>query len=240
MRKGPPFTSPVRILLIVLAAGLLISGGLAVYLTANEVGAAALITAGTALGVLAIVGPFVEAFSFGGFEAKMRGARAALDDASLRVEKQGRVFVSADDRMGALARAEVHADLLAAARVLWVDDEPGGNDAERNVLQAFGVTVDVAMDTEEAIHKLETKDYVCIISDMRRPESERAGEILLERARERGVQRWTIFYIMDLDTRRGAPAGALGITNRPDHLLHLVLDAVEREAFEPSPATRRT
>ena len=37
-----------------------------------------------------------------------------------------------------------------------------------------------------------------------------------------------IFYVGEVDERRGPPPGSAGITNRPDELLHLVLDVLER------------
>jgi hypothetical protein len=37
-----------------------------------------------------------------------------------------------------------------------------------------------------------------------------------------------IIYLYDLDRERGVPGGAFGITNRPDELVNLVLDALER------------
>jgi CheY-like chemotaxis protein len=237
--RETPFTLPVRLTLLVLGAGAVAGGTFAVFVTANGTGAAALITAGVALGALGLVGPYVEAFSFGGFETRLfRKAAASLDAAIDRAASKANVSVSLDDRSGALTRAERHAELLSAARVLWVDDSPGGNDAERNVLQAFGATVDLALDTEEALGKLRRNDYVCVISDMRRPKSEVAGKLLVERMEEEKVARWTIFYVMDLKRELGTPPGALGITNRPDHLLHLVLDAVERDAYEPTRRTR--
>ena len=40
-----------------------------------------------------------------------------------------------------------------------------------------------------------------------------------------------IFYIGIFDPKLGIPGGAFGITNRPDELLHLVLDALERKKY---------
>ncbi len=38
-----------------------------------------------------------------------------------------------------------------------------------------------------------------------------------------------IFYIGVVDPNKGVPVQAFGITNRPDELLHLTLDALERK-----------
>ena len=37
-----------------------------------------------------------------------------------------------------------------------------------------------------------------------------------------------IFYVGVFEPERGVPGQAFGITNRPDELLHLTLDALER------------
>jgi hypothetical protein len=37
-----------------------------------------------------------------------------------------------------------------------------------------------------------------------------------------------IFYLWDYKPELGTPAGAFGITKRPDKLLHLVIDALAR------------
>ena len=37
-----------------------------------------------------------------------------------------------------------------------------------------------------------------------------------------------VFYVGRVDRAAGVPAGSFGITNRPDELLHLVMDALER------------
>lgn len=40
---------------------------------------------------------------------------------------------------------------------------------------------------------------------------------------------WTIFYVFDL--KPSVPKHAFNITNRPDYLLHFVMDALEREKW---------
>lgn len=78
--------------------------------------------------------------------------------------------------------------------------------------------------------------YEVVISDIARTEGPDAGLKLLERMYREGVHRWTIFYVRDL--KPGVPPGAFGITNRPDHLLHLVMDALERERWVNPSAPR--
>ena len=51
---------------------------------------------------------------------------------------------------------------------------------------------------------------------------------MLPRLREAGFHQPIIFYVGRLDASAGVPAGAFGVTNRPDELLQLVLDALAR------------
>jgi hypothetical protein len=39
-----------------------------------------------------------------------------------------------------------------------------------------------------------------------------------------------IFYVSVINQDKPLPPGAFGLTNRPDELLHLVIDALERRA----------
>ena len=50
----------------------------------------------------------------------------------------------------------------------------------------------------------------------------------LEQLRAMGSGRQAIFYVLSVDPTRPTPSGALGITNRPHTLLHLVIDGLER------------
>ncbi len=225
-----PFTTIVRGVLVTIGLILIAAGITAIFSRESDTGAAALITLGVGLGLLALVGPFVDTFRYGGIEATFRAREAeqALDDA---VTSMGASEpIDASDRTGALRRAEAHADLLGAARVLWIDDHPGGNDAERRILTSFGVAVDIAVSHDEALRKLH-KRYDCVISDVSRPSGEPDGLAIVPAFLE-SPNRWLIFYVGLVKPDHGTPWGAMGITNRPDHLLHYVLDAVERQHFE--------
>jgi CheY-like chemotaxis protein len=229
-----PFTAMVRIGLALVGMALAASGAASVFLTENAAGSAALITLGSGLAVLAVVGPHVEAFTLGGMEATFRRTAAAdaLQDAIEAAAKAAGIRVSEGDKSGALRRAEAHTSLLRKGSVLWVDDDPGRIDAERRMLNAFGVSVDIALDNVDGMSKISRRHYDCIISDIDRGTELESG-LELARRMTGTMRRWLIYYIADYDPSLGTPAHALGITNRPDHLLHYVLDAIERERFEP-------
>ena len=137
--------------------------------------------------------------------------------------------VSEGDKWSALQRAEHVRPVLQGAHVLWVDDRHRGNQELVRILRAFGSQVDLARSSDEAMTLLKRHQYEVIVSDVSRAGDPDAGLKMLARMYHEGVHRWTIFYVRDL--KPGVPPGAFGITNRPDHLLHLVMDALERERW---------
>jgi len=78
---------------------------------------------------------------------------------------------------------------------------------------------------------LHQKKYDVIISDMARTDEDDAGLRFLIKFRKVDETTPVIFYIGTYDPKLGKPIGAFGITNRPDELLHLVLDALERKKY---------
>ena len=100
--------------------------------------------------------------------------------------------------------------------MLWVDDHPENNDAERNLLTSRRITVDLARDGNAAVHRLEEKKYDLVLSDMRRDADERAGTKLLQEIMSRGFPVRVIFYATRFDPDLRIPRHAVGMTNRPD------------------------
>ena len=78
--------------------------------------------------------------------------------------------------------------------VLWVDDKPENNIYEREALSSIGVSFILAETTENALEVLDDRTFAAIISDMGRPDSNRAGYILLDTIRERGNRTPLFFY----------------------------------------------
>lgn len=125
-------------------------------------------------------------------------------------------------------RAGVAAPLLRGRRALWVDDNPSSTFYERVALSEMGVSVDVATSSEEGVIAGRNLRPDVIVSDMERDADGKAGLRFLQMVRQSGVGCPIVFYIGRLDERLGVPSGAFGITNRPDEVLHLVLDVLER------------
>jgi len=128
-----------------------------------------------------------------------------------------------------LRRAEMVAPVLQGARVLWVDDNPDNNLYERMTLDSLGVTIDLAFSTGEALSMLSRTKYDVVISDMERNGVTDEGLRLLRQMQERRSYLKTVLYTFNLKPETGIPQGAFGITERPDELLHYILDILERE-----------
>jgi CheY-like chemotaxis protein len=145
------------------------------------------------------------------------------------------------DRRGALLRAYKVRDVLRGARLLWVDDNPASNEPLVEMLHGFGVVVDSAISTDEALTLARRHRYDVIVSDIERDGNAEAGLEMRADMEANGTSRWTIFYVQQLRTATLAggkyehamvPPGAFAITNRPDHLLHYIIDVLERERWE--------
>jgi CheY-like chemotaxis protein len=140
------------------------------------------------------------------------------------------------DREAALERANTHRALFEGAEILWVDDRPSNNRNEARMLRSFGALVTFAATTEEALRALDTaaeqhQPFDIILSDISRDlpaPDPTAGLAMLPRLREAGFQQPVIFYVGRPEPGAGVPPDAFGLTNRPDQLLQLIVDALSR------------
>ena len=128
-----------------------------------------------------------------------------------------------------MRRVQLVAGVLPGARILWVDDRPENNLFERATFKSMGIGISLATSTEGAVATLQAEPADLLISDMERYGNRAAGLQLLERLQGLPERPATIFYVGSLDRGRGTPPGAFGITNRPDELIHYVLDVLERD-----------
>jgi len=146
------------------------------------------------------------------------------------------VEVPAADRKAALDRANANRSVFEGAEILWVDDRPSNNRNEARMLRSFGALVTFAATTDEASRALQTaaeqhQPFDLILSDISRDlpaPDPTAGLTMLPRLRNAGFHQPVIFYVGSPKPDVGAPAGAFGVTNRPDQLLQLVIDALSR------------
>lgn len=132
-------------------------------------------------------------------------------------------------RMPSVARrAGVVGPLLRDSHVLWVDDTTTNNLYERTILRSFGISIDLALSTDEALYMANHTKYDLILSDMNRADNPAAGIELMDALLRRSANTPVVYYVGKLDRTQGTPVGAFGITNRPDELLHYVFDVLER------------
>jgi CheY-like chemotaxis protein len=128
-----------------------------------------------------------------------------------------------------IRRARIVARFLDGAKILWVDDHPGNNLNEVRVLEEFGIRIDHVRSTTEALNRLLGRSFDLILSDIDRDGNNNAGTEFLSALRTSGCPIPLVFYVGKVDPTRGVPAGAFGIAHQPEPLIHLVLDALERQ-----------
>ena len=137
------------------------------------------------------------------------------------------------DSYPGLRRAAYSKKRMEVARILWIDDRPEGIASVVETIRHLGAHITVVESTEEAVEFLASQEVVAasgiqvVVSDIARAGRADEGTRAIPRLREVAPHAEIIFYIADLDTERGIPDGARGITNRTDELLHLILDVLE-------------
>jgi len=131
-----------------------------------------------------------------------------------------------DERVGAgiASRARRMAPKLVGRTILWVDDDPDSLVAERELVRRLGMFVEPAFDNDRALYVLKrpNSDVDLVISDIGRAHGAPGTDLPALMSDKRMP---VIFYVGRLDP--GIPAGAFGITNRPDELLQLIMDAAD-------------
>ena len=168
------------------------------------------------------------------FTIKVAGQELTMDEAS---EQQRQIIGDLQNKISEIEKAmsgEVPLRTDAAKwvkerpgkRILWVDDRPKNNSYIAAFLEDHGAIVDLALTTSEGLHKFQHSKYDIVISDMGRPESERAGIDLVREIRATGSQ--VPFYIFcggwaaqNLRTE-SLDAGATDITSSGTTLLSIL------------------
>jgi CheY-like chemotaxis protein len=181
------------------------------------------------LGEFSLKGAGVEASA----KKKQIGAAASLAAAAAADTHEK---TSASD--AAKAAVDVVSDVLtnkavrraSKSKILWVDDIPANNEAERESLEALGIGISIATSTEEALDILQRQRFDLVISDMGRPPDGRAGYTLLSKMRDEKIRIPFLIYAAggNLPAHRmeALSQGAIGSTNRPTELFQMVLRAL--------------
>ena len=111
----------------------------------------------------------------------------------------------------------------SSKRILWVDDQPKNNSFLVAALEEKGAKVDVVLSTEEGVQKFKGISYDIVLSDMGRPEGEKAGIDLAKKIRSLNPQvpffifcgSWAARYLRE----EAIAAGVNGITSSGTTLL---------------------
>lgn len=172
--------------------------------------------------------PLVTGLKIGGIECSF--VREAIEASVALAQKHGnwQVEVSEEQARQAMDRASRHLGLVQKAKILWVDDNPEHNFNEIKMLHQLRADVETARSTEEALAALEMQPFDILLSDMNRGDDPTAGLKMLDRLKSAHPKVPVIFYVGTFEPSRGVPPFAFGLTNRPDEMLHLVLDVLER------------
>jgi CheY-like chemotaxis protein len=124
-------------------------------------------------------------------------------------------------------RLSASGHLVRGAQILWVDDEPENNRLEARPLLAAGASIVFVRSTDEAIDAAVRTPFDLVISDIARGNDAEVGLRMPGELAARGLRVPVIFYVSQ--AQKPAPPDAFGMTDRPDELLHLVLDALARQ-----------
>lgn len=181
------------------------------------------------IGLVILVGPerIREAFSstskigIGGFldvEIK-RDIKEASKNRDVELSERSQAQIA--------SRLDRNKDLLFGSRILWIDDVPRNNEIEFVILRNLGVLIDIAKDDSEAINRINAAIYNIIITDMGRGSNRNAGKNLLPDLLKAVLSPPVIFYV---GAPQQVPTGAFGLATRPDQLMNLIIDALERQA----------
>lgn len=157
--------------------------------------------------------------------------RESIEAALELAEKapQWNVNVSPDDKRRVLDRARAHFDVFRGAQILWVDDQPENNINERRMFRQMDVDIDTATSNDRALEMLRRARYDLVVSDIARAGQQTTGLDLARQMHQESICIAVILYVGEYKSELGVPPYVFGITNRPDELLHLSLDALERK-----------
>lgn len=156
--------------------------------------------------------------SFAGVEIDLKG------DITEAVQAKG---VDPSSRLeGQVARrAQRSLALTTGARLLWIDEHPANNENEVRLFKRLDMAIDLAASDADATKRLAASVYDVVISSWTRAGDSEAGKTFIPTIRAAMPSPEVIFYVGKI---RDVPIGAFGLTVRPDELLNLVLDVLER------------
>lgn len=132
------------------------------------------------------------------------------------------------DHTNVIKRARLAFSVLRGAKVLWVDDKPGNNISEQRILHSLGIFLDIAGSTDEALPMIKKVKYDTVIYN--NIKGNKLTEVIdfIARLKKENLM-LTIIYYGTYDKGLETPKEIFAITNRADHLIHFLIDILERE-----------
>ena len=174
--------------------------------------------------------PRISQFEAFGVKVELSELKSAFEK-QLTSEETPKISIKPDEIEAVLARAIKVQSVFEGATILWVDDRPENNLPFRQLLRELGAGVEPARSNKEALKLASIDSFDLIVSDIKREEEIDTGIDGLKLLRSNGVKSPLIFYVFQVDPSLPTPSDALGITNRPDTLLHLIIDGLERSRW---------
>ena len=122
------------------------------------------------------------------FTIKIAGNELTMEEVSEQqrsiVNDLQRKVAELENRVGNMPNAPFTKSLAveqSAKRILWVDDNPRNNSLFAAALEERGARIDIALSTDDGLLKFKKQPYDFVLSDMGRPEGEKAGIDLTKR-----------------------------------------------------------
>lgn len=156
---------------------------------------------------------------------KLAGVRIEIESAVESAASARKVSVSPHAKRTVAERLRLAQPRLATTRFLWIDDNPIGNSAELTILRDLGATIDLARSNDQARERLDAAVYDIVLTDIKRGPQGDEGIEFLPTAAGAILEPAIIFYVAE---SKGKPEKAFGIATRPDELMNLIADALER------------
>jgi CheY-like chemotaxis protein len=113
--------------------------------------------------------------------------------------------------------------------ILWVDDRPNNNIYERRAFESIGLSITIALSTQEALNLLNDNKYALIISDMSRQEGSRAGYVLLDTIRNNNIKTPFLIYSdsnLPQHQIETINHGGQGASNNPQELFRMAMKEI--------------
>lgn len=157
---------------------------------------------------------------------KMFGLEASFQDAFHQAAMQQTGKITELDKAKLIKRAKRAASMLSGGRVLWLDERLSAYSPEIRILFSLGIRVDTADNPQDALNLLKRHRYHgCVL--VARPDG--FAVAMAKRMAASSAKALPVILYGDAPVSGKTPDPVFGATHRLDHLIHFIIDVVERE-----------